>query len=170
MYVNPFGIVERRARFWRDKMTLLREEEREGGGRESREGKEMGSNRIVKETSLGRERERHWENDRKVTGTGRNGQTDTANRGNRQRARIDRWKDRGRLTLQLKRLLILLVFVTSCVTQFWYFPVNVIQSAAWHLFFIFFLSGLKPWTTGNLFLMHVRGMHATWHCCHKWSI
>lgn len=38
-------------------MTALREEEREGGGRESREGKEMGSNRIVKETSLGRERE-----------------------------------------------------------------------------------------------------------------
>lgn len=42
-------------------MTALSEKEREGGGgRESREGKEMGSNRIVKETSLRRERgDRH---------------------------------------------------------------------------------------------------------------
>lgn len=114
MYVNPSGIGRRRARFWGDKMMVLRGKE-EGGWR-WRERRSKG-NWFKRDGEGDQPREKEtlrkwWKGDRP-----RQKQADRPSQQRKQRARIDRWKDKGTFTARLKSLpiLILLIFVTRHV-------------------------------------------------------
>lgn len=136
MYVNPSGTGRRSSTFWRGRVMHY-----EGMTQERKQGGEKN----WKEIWQGKRR--HWENDRNVTGTGRQ----TANRGDKHRARIDRWKDKGTFILQLKNLPFWLFLI-------WCFLVTVMRRATWHLMFSLFFPGMNPGITDNQTLIHMAGM------------
>lgn len=119
MYVNPSKTGRRRARLWRDKMMALREKER-GKGEVQRADK---GRKLVQTGQWRRPVEGERDIEKMIERWHRHRQKQ-ADRHSQQgelieRARTDRWKDKGTFTLQLKSFLIL-IFVTHHVKHRFY--------------------------------------------------